>query len=87
MTRRITAYEIAQHLTRAGHTNALTGPVWRPGHRAQQASPRTVRVWHDGPDETQHLDQYAARLRLKGYTVIPERGTTRRRPALRVTQF
>lgn len=85
MTRTIIAAEIARHLTAARHTNTITGPSWQPGFRAQQASPRTVRLWHDGDGEQGHLDQYATVLRAKGYTVIPERGTLRRRPALRIT--
>lgn len=85
MTSRIAAAEIARHLTNHRHTNATTGPVWQPGFRTVQASPRTVRCWHDGPDEADHLDQYANTLRTHGFTVIPERGTLRSRPALRIT--
>lgn len=86
MTRRIYAYRISNDLTAADHTDSTHGPAWQPGCRAQQASPRTVRVWHDGPDEQQHLDQYARVLRAAGYTVIPERAKGKR-PALRVTSF
>lgn len=85
MHRRIAAANVAQALTARGHTNALTGPTWRPGHRAQQASPKTVRLWHDGPDETEHLDQYAASLRAAGYTVTAEQPAGKR-PSLRITR-
>lgn len=82
---RVTAAEIARTLTARCHPNALTGAEWRPGHRATQASPRTVRVWHDGPDEAARLDQYADALRKAAYTVTHER-TTGKRPALRITK-
>ncbi|NED73350.1 hypothetical protein G3I51_13555 [Streptomyces sp. SID9944] len=48
------------------------------------SSPRTVRIWHDGPDEQRHLDQYATVLRALGYTVTAERPKGRR-PRVRVT--
>ncbi|MFJ9037434.1 hypothetical protein ACIRF8_12705 [Streptomyces sp. NPDC102406] len=82
---RIAAAEIARTLTARRFTNALTGPIWRPGHRATQASPTTVRLWHDGPDEDAHLDQYATALRTAGYTVTAERPPGQR-PRLRITQ-
>jgi len=81
----IAAVEIARALTARKHTNSLTGPAWRPGHRATQASKTTVRVWHDGPDEADHLDQYAAALRTAGYTVTAERPAAKR-PSIKVTQ-
>ncbi|MEU9792914.1 hypothetical protein AB0E27_20190 [Streptomyces sparsogenes] len=84
MTSCIAAADVARHLTARRHTNSTTGPTWRAGFRAQQASPRTVRIWHDGPDETEHLDQYAQVLRAAGYTVTSERAKTKR-PALRIT--
>ncbi|WP_051797707.1 hypothetical protein [Streptomyces sp. NRRL S-337] len=80
----IRACDVAHDLTRAGHPDSTRGTAWRPGHRATQASPRTVRCWHDGPDEQAHLHQYAARLQARGYTVTLERRKGRR-PALRVT--
>ncbi|MCZ1006362.1 hypothetical protein [Streptomyces lydicus] len=83
-TRCIRACDVAYDLSAAGHPDSTRGPAWRPGHRATQGSPRTVRCWHDGPDEQQHLDRYAAVLRARGYTVILERRTGRR-PALRIT--
>ncbi|MEC3995041.1 hypothetical protein VSR01_16470 [Actinacidiphila sp. DG2A-62] len=83
-TRRIRACDVAHDLTAAGHSDATRGPAWTPGHRAVQASPRTVRCWHDGPDEQAQLDLYAVALRTRGYTVTPERGKAKR-PALRVT--
>ncbi|MFF2852632.1 hypothetical protein ACFVT5_41025 [Streptomyces sp. NPDC058001] len=82
---RIAAAEVARTLTARGHTNSLTGPAWRPGHRATQASPTTARVWHDGPDEADHLDQYTAALGTAGYTVTTERAASRR-PSLRITR-
>ncbi|MEU9333169.1 hypothetical protein AB0D49_08385 [Streptomyces sp. NPDC048290] len=82
---RVVAAVIARTLTAQGHTNALTGPSWQPGHRATQASPTTARVWHDGPDETDHLDQYANALRAAGYTVTTERAAGRR-PSLRISR-
>ena len=85
MHQRVFAAEIARTLTAQGHTNSLTGPAWRPGHRSTQASPRTVRLWHDGPDEQDHLDQYAAALRTAGYTVTAERPAGKR-PSLRITR-
>ena len=85
MHRRLAAAEIARTLTAHGHTNSLTGPTWRPGHRVTQASPSTVRTWHDGPDETDHLDRYATALRTAGYTVTTER-TAGKRPTLRITR-
>ncbi|WP_439947208.1 hypothetical protein [Streptomyces sp. BBFR109] len=84
MTSRITAYMVGDALADAGHTDATRGPAWRRGYRAYQASPRTVRLWHDGPDEQDHLDRYAKTLRAIGYTVNSER-KHRKRPALRVT--
>ncbi|MCQ8190174.1 hypothetical protein [Streptomyces rugosispiralis] len=84
MTSSIAAADVARHLTARRHTNFTTGPSWRPGFRATQASPRTVRIWHDGPDEAEHLDQYAQLLHAAGYTVISERAKTKR-PALRIT--
>ncbi|SFY52084.1 hypothetical protein [Streptomyces sp. F-1] len=85
MHQRVTAAEIARTLTTRGHANSLTGPTWRPGHRVTQASPKTARLWHDGPDETDHLDQYAAALQTAGYTVSFERAAGKR-PALRITR-
>jgi hypothetical protein len=84
MTRCIPAYGVSTTLTRAGHTDSTRSSAWTPGHRVQQASPRTIRVWHDGPDEQLHLDQYATALRAAGFTVIPERRRGKR-PTLRVT--
>ncbi|MET9099975.1 hypothetical protein [Streptomyces antibioticus] len=79
------AYLVADHLRHTGHTDSTKGPCWRPGYRVTQASPRTVRLWHDGPDEQEHLDQYARVLRRKGYYVTVEtpRG---KRPAVKVTR-
>ncbi|MEU9400582.1 hypothetical protein [Streptomyces sp. NPDC048242] len=85
MHQRVFAAEVARALTARGHTNSITGPTWRPGHRAAQASPRTARIWHDGPDEAAHLDQYATALRTAGYTVTPERPAGKR-PSLRITR-
>lgn len=82
---RIFAAEVARTLTASGHINALTGPVWRPGHRVTQASPSTARIWHDGRNEANHLDQYAGALSAAGYTVTAER-TSGKRPSLRITQ-
>lgn len=84
MTSRIAAFHVADHLSNAGHTDSMRQPAWTPGYRTRQASPRTVRVWHDGPDEQRHLDQYAQVLRAAGYTVNAER-PKRKRPTLRVT--
>lgn len=81
---RLPAAEIARALTARRHPDATTGPAWRPGHRATQASPTTVRLWHDGPDETDHLTQYADILRRLGYTVHTER-PAQKRPRLRIT--
>lgn len=84
MHSRLFAAEIAHTLTVRGHTNSLTGPTWRPGHRCTQASPKTVRIWHDGPDEQPHLDRYATALRTAGYTVAAEHPAGKR-PRLRIT--
>ncbi|MFF9002644.1 hypothetical protein ACF1GW_35525 [Streptomyces achromogenes] len=84
MTRRITAYEVVDDLAAAGHTDSTRGSAWRPGLRAYQASPRTVRIWHDGPDEGQHLIEYLKTLRTLGYYVTPERPKGKR-PRLRIT--
>ncbi|MEU5624253.1 hypothetical protein [Streptomyces tendae] len=81
---RVLAAEIARTLTARGHTNSTAGPAWQPGHRATQASPKTVRLWHDGPDEQPHLDQYVTALRGAGYTVTTERRAGKR-PSLRIT--
>ncbi|WP_411130137.1 hypothetical protein [Streptomyces sp. x-19] len=83
-TSRTRACDVAHYLTAVGHPDSTRGPAWRPGHRATQASPRTVRCWHDGPDEQAYLDQYAAVLRTGGYTATLERAKGKR-PALRVT--
>lgn len=84
MTRRIPACRIADDLADAGHTDSARAPEWVPGFRAAQASPRTVRLWHDGPDEQQHLDLYVQVLRALGYYVTPERPAGKR-PRLRIT--
>ncbi|GHA95335.1 hypothetical protein GCM10010330_56860 [Streptomyces tendae] len=81
---RVFASEVARKLTARGHINSTTGPAWRPGHRVSQASPKTARIWHDGPDEQAHLDQYATALRTAGYTVAAERPAGKR-PSLRIT--
>lgn len=84
MTSRLPAFLVANDLAAAGHTNSTRGRSWRPGFRATQASPRTVRIWHDGPDEAQHLGQYVIVLRGLGYYVTAERPAGRR-PRIRVT--
>jgi hypothetical protein len=81
----LAAADIARKLTARGHTNSTAGPAWRPGHRATQASPKTVRIWHDGPDEQTHLDEYAVALRAVGYTVTVERPAGKR-PRIKVTK-
>ncbi|MEU2730080.1 hypothetical protein ABZ650_20425 [Streptomyces griseoviridis] len=85
MHERVFASDITRTLTARRHPSSTTGPTWRPGHRVAQASPRTARLWHDGPDEPRHLDQYAGALRAAGYTVTPEHAAGRR-PALRITR-
>lgn len=85
MHRQVPAAEVAHTLTTHGHPDATTRPTWQPGHRATQASPRTVRLWHDGPNEQQHLDQYTATLRTTGHTVTAEQPAGKR-PRLRITQ-
>ncbi|MFK0140682.1 hypothetical protein [Streptomyces murinus] len=85
MTSRVYAADIAHHLTDAGHTNTMRQPAWTPGYRAQQASLHTTRIWHDGPDEQQHLNQYAQVLRTAGYTVTAEH-TDGKRPTIRATR-
>ncbi|MFJ6566250.1 hypothetical protein ACIQNU_02430 [Streptomyces sp. NPDC091292] len=82
---RVAAAEIALALTARGHNNSLTGPAWQPGHRATQASPTTVRAFHDGPDEAAQLSRYAAVLKVAGYTVTIERPAGKR-PSIRITQ-
>ncbi|MEW2351463.1 hypothetical protein AB0904_27820 [Streptomyces sp. NPDC006684] len=84
MASRLTAALVGQHLTAADHPSSVHRRKWAPGYRVQQDSPRTVRVWHDGPDEHPHLAAYADALRAAGCTVTPEHpvGT---RPRLRVT--
>ncbi|CAM5265204.1 putative protein OS=Streptomyces fumanus OX=67302 GN=GCM10018772_05070 PE=4 SV=1 [Streptomyces fumanus] len=72
MTSCLPAYHVTADLRAAGHTDSTRGRAWRPGFRAHQASPRTVRLWHDGPDEQHHLDQYAKELRRLGYYVTAE---------------
>lgn len=84
MTRCITACEATIHLRAAGHTDSTRGPAWTPGYRATQASLRTVRIWHDGPDEQRHLAQYTQTLRAAGFTVTAERQRGKR-PRIRVT--
>lgn len=85
MTSCLPAYTVARRLATHGHTNsARRRATWAPGYRVQQASPRTVRIWHDGPDEQHHLDQYTACLRAAGYTVTPERPRGER-PRIRIT--
>ncbi|MFJ6348631.1 hypothetical protein ACIQKB_04040 [Streptomyces sp. NPDC092046] len=84
MPSRIHAIDIARELAAAGHTNSEKGHTWTPGFRVSQASPRTVRIHHDGPDEHTHLDQYATALRNLGYTVTSERPRGRR-PSIRAT--
>ncbi|KIF02220.1 hypothetical protein PL81_31115 [Streptomyces sp. RSD-27] len=77
--------EVIRHLKAARHTHSETGPAWQPGFRVSQASPRTVRIHHDGPDEATHLQQYADTLSIHGYytTLEHRRG---KRPALRITR-
>jgi hypothetical protein len=84
MTRCLPAFRVADDLHAAGHTDSTKGTAWRPGYRVTQASPRTVRLWHDGPDEQAHLDEYARLLRRKGYYVTVERPVGKR-PRVKVT--
>ncbi|GAA4823967.1 hypothetical protein [Streptomyces ziwulingensis] len=84
MTSRLPAFRVADVLAAAGHTDATRGLSWRPGFRATQASPRTVRIWHDGQSEAQHLARYVATLRPLGYYVTAERPAGLR-PRIRVT--
>lgn len=83
MTSAHPASDVIRRLKAARHVHSETGPVWRPGFRAGQASPRTVRVWHDGPDEADYLQRYADTLSRHGYytTLEHRRG---KRPALRI---
>lgn len=85
MTSTHPASEVIRRLKAARHTHSETGPAWQPGFRAGQASPRTVRIWHDGPDEVAYLERYAETLRPHGYTVTLERRAGKR-PALRITR-
>lgn len=85
MTSCLPAFLVADDLHTAGHTDSTNGRAWRPGYRVTQASPRTVRLWHDGPDEPQHLDQYARVLRRKGYYVTVETPKGKR-PRIKVTR-
>ncbi|MFJ1647950.1 hypothetical protein [Streptomyces sp. NPDC088258] len=82
---RVYTAEIARALTARRHINSQVGAAWRAGFRASQASPTTARVWHDGPDEQQYLDQYATVLQAAGYTVNLER-PARKRPSIRITR-
>lgn len=84
-TRRLPAYRVADDLREAGHPDATRGPAWRPGHRVTQASPKTVRLWHDGPDEQERLDQYVGVLRALGYYTTLEQPSGLR-PRIRITQ-
>lgn len=84
MTRRIVAADVTRQLTCAGHTYADGAATWRAGFRTAQASPRTVRIHHDGPDEAARLNEYADHLRASGYTVTTERPAGKR-PRIRVT--
>lgn len=86
MTATHSASDVIRRLKAARHTHAETGPAWQPGFRAGQASPRTVRIWHDGPNEAVFLQQYADTLSRHGYHTTLERRTGKR-PALRVTVF
>ncbi|MFF2383703.1 hypothetical protein [Streptomyces sp. NPDC058108] len=85
MHHNLPAIEIARALAAGTHTDATRGTAWRPGYRAVQASPATVRLWHDGPDETDHLDQYTETLRTAGYTATVERPAGKR-PSLRISR-
>lgn len=85
MTSCLPAFLVADHLRDAGHTDSTQGITWRPGYRVTQASPRTVRLWHDGPDEQQHLDQYARVLCRMGFYVTVERPKGKR-PRVKVTR-
>lgn len=75
MTSRVPTYEIAEHLTAAGHA----------GFHTRQDSPYTVRVIHDGPDPQHHLDVYAQLLRDLDYKATVEKATDLRPLRLRVT--
>ncbi|MFF7946990.1 hypothetical protein [Streptomyces griseorubiginosus] len=85
MTSCLPAFLIADNLRDAGHADSTKGTCWRPGFRVTQASPRTVRLWHDGPDEQQHLDAYTRVLLRKGYFVTVETPKGKR-PRVRVTR-
>ncbi|MFI8535390.1 hypothetical protein ACIGMX_34735 [Streptomyces aquilus] len=85
MTSRLPAFRVADDLRNAGHIDSTKGPAWRPGYRVTQASPRTVRLWHDGPDEQDHLDEYARVLRRRGYYVTMEKPKGKR-PRVKVTR-
>lgn len=84
MTATHSAADVIRHLKAARHHHTETGPDWQPGFRAQQASPRTVRIWHDGPGEHTHLQQYLDALNGHGYHLTLERRAGKR-PALRIT--
>jgi hypothetical protein len=85
MTSCLPAFLVADTLRDAGHTDSTKGLAWRPGYRVTQASPRTVRLWHDGPNEQDHLDQYARVLRCKGYYVTMEKPKGKR-PRVKVSR-
>lgn len=84
MTSTHPASDVIRRLKAAHHIHSETGPAWQPGFRVGQASPRTVRIWHDGHDEVAYLEQYADTLSRHGYHVTLERRAGKR-PALRIT--
>ncbi|MGW6739702.1 hypothetical protein ACWGDX_02960 [Streptomyces sp. NPDC055025] len=71
--RRLRDKDIAEQLAAAGHEHSEfeAGP-WDPGFRVAQHGPRIVRVFHDGPDEEDHLAAYTTTLHQLGYAVVPE---------------
>lgn len=82
MAHRIRATDVSRQLGDAGHQHSeWDGVNWDPGYRSQQAGPRTVHTFHDGPGEEHYLGLYALALKNLGYAVRTEqqdRGGRRR---------
>lgn len=63
-----------------------TGSDWDPGYRTAQDGRRQVNVFHDGPAEQTHIDQYAAELRAAGFHVVADQQPDDGRRRLHITR-
>ena len=76
MTSRVWTDDIDDYLAQAGHVD----------YDVRRDSPYTVRVIHDGPQQRQHLEEYAQFLQALGYRTTIEQATDIRPLRLKITR-